>query len=66
MKKSILSCMCLLISYSVTSADIFGSGQNQFTIDFTNITGDASSVILEPSCLLLLSLGGIITIKRKK
>ena len=44
MKKSILVVvMGVMAVVSIASADIFGTGGNQFTIDFVNISGDASS-----------------------
>ena len=39
----ILASLCVCLISGVVSADIFGSGANQFTIDFVNISGDASS-----------------------
>ncbi len=36
--------MAIILSVAnIVSADIFGTGDNQFTIDFVNISGDASS-----------------------
>jgi len=40
--QSISICVAVLLANSV-SADPFGSGANEFTIDFVNISGDASS-----------------------
>lgn len=35
--------MCVIATANIASADTFGTGNNQFTIDFVNISGDASS-----------------------
>ncbi len=35
--------VCLLATINIASADTFGTGANQFTIDFVTIAGDASS-----------------------
>ncbi len=35
--------VCLLATANVTLADTFGSGANQFAIDFVTISGDAGS-----------------------
>ncbi len=43
MKMSILVMVIILSVANIASADIFGTGDNQFTIDFVNISGDASS-----------------------
>jgi hypothetical protein len=44
MKKLIcLAVVCMMAAVNVASADTFGTGANQFTIDFVNISGDASS-----------------------
>ena len=34
----------VVCSPNIASADTFGTGDNQFTIDFVNISGDASSL----------------------
>ena len=44
MKKAILLVVGVFLLAGSVSADIFGTGANQFTIDFVNISGDASSV----------------------
>ncbi len=43
MKRAILVIVIVLSVANIASADIFGTGDNQFTIDFVNISGDASS-----------------------
>jgi len=43
MKKFLLASFCVCLISGIVSADLFGSGANQFTIDFVNISGDASS-----------------------
>ena len=43
MKKSILvGVMVVWFVANIASADIFGTGANQFTIDFVNISGDTN------------------------
>ena len=43
MKKSILVMVVVVIAVAnIASADIFGTGANQFTIDFVNISGDTN------------------------
>ena len=45
MKRSsvVVAISCVMAVANIASADIFGTGANQFTIDFVNISGDASS-----------------------
>jgi len=43
MKKVLAVSFCMLFVSSVAQADIFGTGINQFEIEFVNISGDASS-----------------------
>ena len=46
MKRTVLAIalgVCLAMATGTASADVFGSGANEFTIDFVPITGDASS-----------------------
>ncbi len=42
-EKAILAVVIILSVANIASADTFGTGDNQFTIDFVNISGDASS-----------------------
>jgi formylglycine-generating enzyme required for sulfatase activity len=42
MKKYTISVMMVLMSVNAVLADIFGTGVNQFTIDFVSITGDTN------------------------
>jgi formylglycine-generating enzyme required for sulfatase activity len=39
----LITLVCLLATSNFTLADTFGTGANQFAIDFVNISGDASS-----------------------
>jgi len=39
----VLAVVCVAAMASIASADTFGTGSNQFIIDFVNISGDASS-----------------------
>ncbi len=43
MRMTIGVIVVILSVASIASADLFGTGDNQFTIDFVNISGDASS-----------------------
>ncbi len=43
MIRSILAVVLILSLANIASADIFGTGANEFSIDFVNISGDASS-----------------------
>ncbi len=43
MRISSLVVVVILSVANIASADVFGTGDNQFTIDFVNISGDASS-----------------------
>jgi formylglycine-generating enzyme required for sulfatase activity len=44
MKRTILLTVVMCVMVSVVSADIFGSGANEFTIDFVNISGDSGNL----------------------
>lgn len=41
MKKALLSALCFLMATGLARADLFGIGENQFEIEFVNISGDA-------------------------
>ena len=41
--KNVIVMMMVVLACGVVSADTFGTGENQFTIDFVNISGDGSS-----------------------
>jgi len=44
MKKSISNiCRCMSVHRSIVSADTFGTGDNQFEIEFVTISDDAGS-----------------------
>jgi formylglycine-generating enzyme required for sulfatase activity len=44
MKSVLAVSLCIICISSVVRADIFGSGANQFTIDFVDISGDAGDL----------------------